>query len=207
METATQGCAKSHEIASNRIVWHEYFDRFFPVTIETKADVLMIEDRRLSDGLVWSVTLAAGSLFFAGLLYPPLYASGIYWPLLLFLVPGVVLGGRSLLLPFREKYVLDKSQDTYAFTRRGVLKSQTTVGSLSEIRAVQIERTIATNDNETREIFRVALLLRQGLLLGSSDVLLLREAPTIGSRYETAARIGYAIANFLQLAVPETISM
>ncbi len=207
METATQGCAKSQEIASNRIVWHEYFDRFFPVTIETKADVLMIEDRRLSDGLVWSVTLAAGSLFFAGLLYPPLYASGIYWPLLLFLVPGVVLGGRSLLLPFREKYVLDKSQDTYAFTRRGVLKSQTTVGSLSEIRAVQIERTTATNDNETREIFRVALLLRQGLLLGSSDVLLLREAPTIGSRYETAARIGYAIANFLQLAVPETISM
>jgi len=59
---------------------------------------------------------------------------------------------------FPEKYVLDKGQDTYAFTRRSVLKSQTTVGSLSEIRAVQIERTTATTDNETREIFRVALL-------------------------------------------------
>ena len=188
-------------------MWHEYLDRFFPVNIETNADALVIEDRRLSDGLVWSVALALGSLFFAGLLYPPLYSSGIYWPLLLFLVPAAILGTRSLLLPFREKYVLDKSQDTYAFTRRSVLKSQTTVGSLSEIRAVQIERTTATTDNETREIFRVALLLRQGLLLGSSDVLLLREAPTVGSRYETEARIGYAIANFLQLAVAETISM
>jgi hypothetical protein len=188
-------------------VWHEYLDRFFPVNIEAKADVLVIEDRRFSDSLVLSVALAAGSLFFTALLYPPLNASGIYWPLLLFLVPAAILSARSLLLPFREKYVLDKSKDTYAFTRRSVLKSQTTVGSLSEIRAVQIERTTATTDNETREIFRVALLLRQGLLLGSSDVLLLREAPTVVSRYETEARIGYAIANFLQLAVPETISM
>ena len=188
-------------------MWHEYFERFFPVNIETKEDALVIEDRRLSDGLVLSIALAAGSLFLAALLYPPLSASGIYWPLLLFLVPAAILVARSLLLPFREKYVLDKSQDTYAFTRRSVLKSQTTVGSLSEIRAVQIERTTATTDNETREIFRVALLLRQGLLLGSSDVLLLRDAPTVVSRYETEARIGYAIANFLQLAVPETISM
>jgi len=44
-------------------------------------------------------------------------------------------------------------------------------------------------------------------LLGSSDVLLLREATTVGSRYETEARIGYAIANFLRLEVPETVSM
>lgn len=188
-------------------MWHQYLDRFFPVNIETKADALVIEDRRPSDGLVLSVALAAGSLFFAALLYPPLNASGIYWPLLLFLVPAAILGASSLLLPFREKYVLDKSQDTYAFTRRSVLKSQTTVGSLSEIRAVQIERTTATTEHETREMFRVALLLRQGLLLGSSDVLLLREATTVGSRYETEARIAYAIANFLQLAVPETISM
>jgi hypothetical protein len=188
-------------------VWHEYLDRVFPVNIETKADALVIEDCRPSDGLVLSVALAAGSMFFAALLYPPLNDSGIYWPLLLFLVPAAILLARSLLLPFREKYVLDRSQDSYAFTRRSVLKSQTTSGSLSEIRAVQIERTTATTEHETREMFRVAMLLRQGLLLGSSDVLLLREATTVGSRYETEARIAYAIANFLQLAVPETISM
>jgi hypothetical protein len=188
-------------------VWQQYLDRFFPVNIETKANVLVIEDQRLSDGLVLSVALAAGSLVFSVLIFRPSIASGIYWPLVLFLLPVPIFGVRSLLLTFREKYIFDKGQDSYIFMHRSILKSQTTEGSLSQIRAVQIERRTTTTEHGTSELFRVALLLRQGLLLGASDILLLREDTAVGSCYESEARIAYAIANFLQLPVPETVNV
>lgn len=188
-------------------MWHEYLDRFFPVNIETKADVLVIDDRRLSDGLVLSVALAAGSLVFSALIFQPSIASGIYWPLVLFLLPAPIFVVRSLLLTFREKYVFDKGRDTYSFTLRSALKSQTTEGSLSLIRAVQLERMTVTTEHETREIFRVALLQQQGLLLGASDTLLLREGTALGSSYESEARIAYAIADFLHLPVPDTVNL
>ena len=188
-------------------MWRQYLDRFFPVNIETQADVLVIEDRRLSDGLLLSVARAAGSLVFSATIFQPSIASGIYWPLVLFLLPAPIFGVRSLLLTFREKYVFDKGRDTYTFMRRSVLKSRTTEGSLSLIRAVQLERRTVTTEHETREIFRVALLLQQGLLLGASDTLLPREDTALGSTYESEARIAYAIANFLNLPVPETVNM
>jgi hypothetical protein len=188
-------------------VWRQYLDGFFPVQIETKADVLVIEDRWPSDGLWLWVTLAAGSLVFSAIIFRPSIASRIYWPLVLFLLPAPIFGVKSLLSTLRVKYSFDKGRDTYTFTRRSALKSQTTEGSLSLIRAVQLERRTVTTEHETREIFRVALLLQQGLLLGASDTLLLREDTALGSSYESEARIAYAIADFLNLRVPETVDM
>ena len=179
----------------------------FRVNIETKADVLVIEDRRPGDGLLLWVALAAGSLVFSALIFRPSIASRLYWPLVLFLLPAPIFGVKSLLSTWREKYVFDKGRDTYIFTRRSVLKSRTTESSLSLIRAVQIERRSVATAHGTREIFHVALLLQQGLLLGASDTILLREDTGLGSSYESEARIAYAIANFLNLRVPETVDM
>jgi len=188
-------------------VWRQYLDRFFPVNIETKGDVLVIEDRRPGDGLLLSLALAAGSLTFSALIFQPSISSRLYWPLILFLLPAPIFGVRSLLLTFNEKYVFDKSRDTYTFTSRSVLKSRTTESSLSLIRAVQLERRTVVTEHETREIFRVALLLQQGLLLGASDTILLKEDTAVGSSYESEARIAYAIADFLRLPVPDTVNM
>ena len=188
-------------------MWRQHLDSFFPVNIETKADVLVIEDRRPSDGLVLSLTLAAGSLFIAALIFRPSITSGIYWPLVLLLLPAPIFGVRSLLLTLRARYIFDKGRDTYAFTHRSVLKSRTTEGSLSLIRAVQIERRTVTTEHETSEIFQVVVLLQQGLLLGASDTMPLREDRAVGSSYQSEARIAYAIANFLHLPSPDTINM
>jgi hypothetical protein len=92
------------------------------------------------------------------------------------------------------------------------IKSQTIEGSLSQIRAVQIERRVVTTTTEdsgssTRELFYVTLLLRQGLLLGASDTVHLRTDAPLGSRYASEAQIAYAIANFLKLPVPETVNV
>ena len=189
-------------------MWQQYLDSFFPLSIETKGDVVLIEDRRPSDGLVVSATLAAVSLVFSALIFRPAIASGIYWPLILFFLPAPIFGVKGLLLPFREKYVFDKGQDSYIFMHHSLLKSQTTEGSLSQIRAVEIERsTVRTTKSGTREIFSVALLLQQGLLFGASDSVLLRKGTAVISSYERETKIASAIAEFLQLPVPEMVNI
>jgi hypothetical protein len=160
-------------MGSKALVWEQYLDRFFPVKIDTQTDVLLIEDKRPGDGLLLSVVLAAASLFISALMFRPAIASGIYWPLVLFLLPVPIFGIRSLLLPISERYVFNRGLDTYSFSRRSMLKNTTTEGSLSQIRAVQIERSVVTttgdSDSSTRELFYVTLLLQHGLLLGSSE--------------------------------------
>ncbi|MBA2734597.1 MAG: hypothetical protein H0U54_17180 [Acidobacteria bacterium] len=189
------------------MLWQLYRERFFPINISTQRDALVIDDRRPSDDLLLFVTLLVGSLFISAILLRPLIANGIYWPLALFLLPAPIFAVKCLRRSFREKYVFDKSQETYTFKRRSVLKSPTTQGDLSLIRAVQIERTRVTTEDRTKEVFRVVLLLRQGLLLGASDSLPLREGLPLGSTYESEAQIANAIANFLDLGVPETVDV
>ena len=191
-------------------MWEQYLDRFFPVKIDAQTDVLLIEDKRPGDGLLLSVVLAAASLFISALMFRPAIASGIYWPLVLFLLPFPVFGVRSLVLPISERYVFDRGLDTYSFSRRSILKSTTTEGSLSQIRAVQIERRVVTttwDSVSTKELFYVTLLFQQGLLLGASATVHLREDSPLGSRYEIEAQIAYAIANFLKLPAPDTVTV
>lgn len=191
-------------------VWQRLLDRFFPINIETERDVLVIEDRRPGDGFVVSVMVAAFSVFISVILFKPLVSNGLYWPLVLFAVPAIIFIVKSLVSSLREKYVFDKARDKYSFTRRSVVKSKTTEGILSEVRAVQVERTVATATEageKSREIFRVALLLGKGMRLGSSDIIHLREGTPVGSNRENEAQMASAIANFLKLPPPETVNL
>jgi hypothetical protein len=183
-----------------------YRERFFPINVSnTRADALVIEDRRPSSGLVISVVLLAGAVLASALVFRPAIANGIYWLLALCLLPIPILAWKSLRLPWREQYVFDKAQNAYTFIRRGISKAETTEGDLREIRAVQIERRRVTTEHGTEEIFRAVLLRRQGLLLGASDVVPLRESSPIGASYESEAQLASAIANFLNLPGPETV--
>lgn len=192
-------------------MWRQYFDRLFPVNINTQSDVLGIDDRRPNGEMVLSVSLMAIALFVSAMIFRPAIADGIYWPLAIFLLPAPIFAVRSLLLPIREVYVFDKGRDTYSLRRRSVLKSRTIQGSLSQIRAVQIERRLVVSGGKyhsrTREIFRVALLLHHDLLLGASDTLVLRDDWPLGSCYESESQIANAIANFLDLPIPQIISI
>ncbi len=190
-------------------MWPQYLDKFFPVKITTQSDVLVIDDRRPSDDLALSVLFMALAVFVSAMIFRPLVADGLYWPLAVFLLPALIFSVRSLLLPIREVYVFDKGRDTYRFRRWSVLKRRTTQGSLSQIRAVQIEKQVlrARKGQSRKELFRVALLLHHSLLLGSSDTLVLREDWPLGFSYGSEAQIAFAIANFLNLPTPETITL
>jgi hypothetical protein len=191
-------------------VWQRLLDRFFPIEIESKPDVLVIEDRRPGDGFVVSVTIAALSLIISAILFKPLISNSIYWPLVLFLAPAPIFIVKSLVASLREKYVFDKGRDIYSRTRRSVVKSKTQEGILSEIRAVQVERMVVSStepEHRSREIFRVALLLGKGMRLGSSDIVHLREGTPVGSNYSNEAQMASAIAEFLKLPPPETINL
>ena len=188
-------------------MWKQFIDSIFPVNIDRKLDLLLIEDRRPSNSLLFSAALAAGALLVSALLFRPFVTSGIYWPLILLLPVILVFGIRSLLLSFRETYVFNKDQAVYTFTRQGILKRRTTEGDLSQIRAVQMERKSIATEHGTREVFRVVLLQWQGLLLGASDGMVLREEAPMNSYYENEARIAIAIAGFLDLPVPEIVDV
>lgn len=184
-----------------------YRERFFPVNISTQRDVLVIDDRRPSDGLLLFAMLLVGSLVISVILFRTAIVDGIYWPLVLFLLPAPIFVVKILRRSFREEQVFDKSLETYTFKRRSILKSPDMQGDLGQIRAVQIERTIVATENSTEEVFRTVLLLRQELLLGASDILPLREGKPIGASYESEAQIANAIAKFLDLPVPQTIDV
>jgi hypothetical protein len=188
-------------------MWKHYLDRLFPVKIDRKPDVLVIEDRRPSDSLLLSMVIFAMSLLFTLMLFRTLYQTGTYWLLILFMLPIPIFGARILMSPFREKYVFNKGNSLYSFTTQSILKRHTLEGGLNEIRAVQMERRTVAGENETREVFQIVFLLRQGLLLSAADCMSLREKSPVNSYYENEARIAYAIADFLKLPAPEVINM
>jgi hypothetical protein len=116
---------------------------------------------------------------------------------------------KALISPLRAIQLFDKSSDDYSFTTRTILKSRTTEGTLSQIRGAQVERRVNTNteDNSTVETYRAVLLMKQGLLFGSPDVLPLREDSTMGAYYETEAQIASAITDFLKLNMADVVDL
>ncbi len=185
-----------------------YLSRFFPIYIYPQPDTLVIEDRRPSNGLLLLIVFAALWLLIAVVTLTPLIAQDVYWPVAIFLLPAPIFVIPGLLLAYGAEYIFDKGQDTYRFSRKSALKSSATQeGLLSQIRAVQIERRLLpqSDDGGTREAFRVVLLLQQGMLFGSPDTVPLRE-DTLFNHYESEVRIANAVAKFLDLPGPDTVT-
>lgn len=187
----------------------QYFERLFPVIIDVKAGVLRVHDRRPSEGLLLSVFIMTGSLLVSAMIFRSTLDAGIYWLPALVILPAPIFAVRSLILPIRAVHVFDKGQNLYRLSCRTALRSKSTQGDLSEIRAVHIERRVITSVEHTdsREIYRAVLLLHNSLLLGASDTVPLREEEPLGSSYDIEAQIARSIANYLELRVPEVIEM
>lgn len=173
----------------------------FPVYIITRDDVLMIEDRRPTLSMFLS---GVGFIAILGYVGPVVVGDWV----------GIDLGQKPKELPFffigaflivilffvvrgtfREVYVFDKTRDVYTFTRQSVIKKDISEGSLSQFRAVQVERR--PND-EGGEKYMVALLM-QGLLLGASDTQILREKPPVFNSVAAETRIANSISKFLNI--------
>jgi hypothetical protein len=187
--------------------YHNLINYLFPVFIYKDADVLTIEDRRPS---TMQLIFAAGGIFlllFTIFSARALIETGYYWLLAVLIGGALLLIIKTMLEPFRERYIFDKRIDTYTFVRRGLLKSQTEQGSLSQFRAVQIERRIVSTDDGTAENYHVALLKNEGLLFGSPARAILREGNSqpIFSNLSSETRIAKAIASFLNFPSTEVI--
>ncbi len=176
------------------------------VTIYDRNDVLVIEDRRPNRNLFLSVLALVASLCFLVVGAVNLWKDtgiGIRLDGYKFAFVGVALVAALVFAireTFREVYVFDKPHDTYIFTRHSLLNKDVLEGSLSQFRAVQIERR-TNEDSETYSktyTYMVALLM-EGLLLGQSDTQILREQPPLFNSKAAENRIAAAIAKFLNI--------
>lgn len=181
----------------------------FPVLIYKFTDVLTIEDKRPS---FMQLVFASGGI--AALIFTISFAwelikVGYYGLVIIFAGAAIFLIIKALLEPFRETYVFDKRIDTYTFVRRSVIKSQTEQGSLSQFRAIQIERRLISGDNGTTENYHVALLKNEELLFGSPSTALLREGNSypVFADLSSELRIARAIASFLNFTSTEIVDV
>lgn len=189
--------------------YYNIINYLFPVLIYKDTNALTIEDRRPSN---IQLIFAAGGI---GLLVFALYSAGMligtgYYSLLALLIAGaILLIFAAVLKPFREMYNFDKTTDTYVFVRRGMLKSETEEGSLSQFRAVQVERRLVSGEGGIEENYHVALLKTSELLFGSPPVLILREGDShpVFSSFSSETRIAKAITDFLDLPPAEVIDV
>lgn len=189
--------------------YHNLVNYTFPVLIYKDTDILTIEDKRPSFLLALLAAGAIGLFAFAVFFAKTLIETGYYLLLAIILCGAIALLVRALFEPFREKYIFDKRIDTYTFIRRSLIKSETEQGSLSQFRAVQIERRLVSTDDGTTEIYRVALLKNEGLLFGSPATQHLREGDyqPIFSSYSSEARIARAISNFLEFSTLDDVDV
>ena len=192
-------------------IWRAWMSRIFPVRIHREGGVLRIEDRRPSDGFVLAVIIAAFCLISSAMISPPLVGSGIYWPVLILVVPGIIFAVRICITPVRATYLFDKEKDSYSVIQGSLLRKQCAEGSVSQIRGVQVERRVVTSSDDSgtssREIYRPVLLLKQGLLFGTPDVVPLREDSTVDSSYETATQIAAGITSYLNLGAAQSVDL
>jgi hypothetical protein len=114
---------------------------------------------------------------------------------------------------FREVYIFDKKTDSYTFTRQSLIRRDVMEGTPSQFRAVQVEKRLKDDrdgadllgdivlkkDSRSGSPIYMTALLMQGLLLGQSDTLILRNAPPFISTQRTESRIANAIGKFLDI--------
>ena len=196
---------------TNNSIWRAWMSRIFPVRIYRNDGVLRIEDRRPSDGFLLAMVIAAFCLTFSAMMFRAFVGSGIYWPLLVFLVPGVIFAVRIFITPVRATYLFDKEKDSYFFIQGSLLRKQTAEGSVSQIRGVQVERHVVSGTDDmgsySKETYRPVLLLKQGMLFGSPDIIPLREDSTVDPSYETATEIAAGITSYLSLNAAESVDL
>lgn len=166
----------------------------FGVSIIDRSDVLVIEDRRPPLSMFYSglgVVAVAGIAiwgWFGNMLKPDMLS------LLMIVAPLAAAAYFGVTGTFRQRYVFDKTRDTWEFTSQSVIREDVLEGSLSQFRAVQLQR----RENDESKTYAVALLL-QGMLLGRSDTQILREKPPVFNSFAAEKRIGTAISRFLSI--------
>ena len=170
------------------------------VCIYDRNDVLVIEDRRPNRNMFLAVL---GLLTIIGFVIAYLlnilmdFSIGLKFDALSWAFVLVALAAASYFVisgTFREVYIFDRQNDTYIFTRQSLRHKDVLEGSLSQFRAVQVERR-TDDDSET---YMVALLM-QGLLLGQSDTQFLREKRPLFNSRAAESRIAAAISKFLNI--------
>jgi hypothetical protein len=181
----------------------------FPVLIYKDTDVLTIEDRRISRRQLIFAGSGICLFIFTGILAKELIDAGFWGFVVIMPGVGLFLIIRALLTPFWETYNFDKRKDTYTFVRRSLIKREIEQGSLSQFRAIQIERRLISTDDETTENYHVALLKNGDLLFGSPPRAILREEDSypIFSDLESESRIAKTIATFLNFSSAEIIDV
>ena len=176
------------------------FRSLFQVFITDRDDVLYIEDRRptpllLSSGLgaIGFIIFTVYQLIFVG------FGAGL-WVIVGMGTVGLILAGMAMSIIFREIYIFDRPTDTFTFTRQSVFKKDVVEGTLSQFRAVQVEKQHVRNTTNYNVV-----LLQQGPFLSGADTYILRENQPLVESLEAESKIATAISEFLKIERLDTL--
>ncbi|MEP7074479.1 MAG: hypothetical protein ABI878_01610 [Acidobacteriota bacterium] len=183
------------------------FDRFFdvldyifPVYVIERDEIMVIDDRRPTARMVYSllasltVIIVAGWAWWSKAVIPDAFALSVFAAILAATLYFCVRGN------YRETYVFNRSKDIYIFTRRSIIKKDVTEGAASQFRAAEVIRQVSYDDNGYENFaYRAALLQQPGLLFGTDETLILRENAPIYNSRGAEAKIARAIATFLNI--------
>lgn len=182
-----------------------FLDRFFPVEIDKREDILTISDKRCFENLTAIGGLIVLALVGLVLLIP---FRPDFWGILILI--GLLSGMAFLTFkifrtPYKRFCIFDKNQNIYRIIKVTPTKNNYFDGKLEEIKKVKIEITEYVNrENRDRSYSYQAFLIFNSLMGDDdSNALAIEENSIFNNRYKISAKIAFAIADFLQLPIPE----
>lgn len=178
----------------------------FSVNIDSNNDLLKIEDRRclkhFSVGGLWLIGggVIGYTLYVLLLVSSPAVAVfvGISVPVIALIIGAMKVSQ----LPYRRIYFFDKKQKSYRLIEITSLETQENAGKLDEIKRVRIDinKYESSENNSKTYGYQTVLVLDNFLAYDDSNLIPVEEE---SGNYDASSRIASAIADFLQLPIPE----
>lgn len=165
------------------------------------GEVLKIESRRLVKHLLTLLWLIGGVLFLTYILYLVLsQIAAVISGAVILLMALIIAAVKLSRLPYHRMCLFDKKQKIYRIIEMSLLKNDEIAGKLDDIKAIEITVTPYHNEDSVSYGYQTFLIMNDFLVYDGSNMVAVEEETGTESN---STRVAAAIANFLQLPVPE----
>ena len=169
------------------------------------GEVLKIDNRRLLKHLWVFGGFFGGGMILSFLLFEIL--SSFHYGIAAYIAPASILLISLVLavlkiirIPYHRLCLFDKKQKIYRIIEMSLLKNDEVAGKLDDIKAIEITVTAYHNEDSVSYSYQAFLIMNDFLVYDGSNMVAVEEETGTESN---STRVATAIANFLQLPVPE----
>lgn len=172
--------------------------RFFTVVIIKKPDYLIIEDKRISTGIVLPLLFLLLIVPLLIMFFLLIFGSSLVVIFFgLFFLLAVFLFYLALSASFHQRTTFYRNKDLYEITRTSFLKSSFINGKTSDIKEVRIEVHWSETDEGARVFTSTSYLIFNNL---QQQTL---ERNTFSNDYRTTSKIVFAVCDYLHIPYSE----